>query len=93
MEELFEVSQWTGGSINEPVRLPDNSEKTLNITEEQKQQLSEYIKGAKLDMYYPEQLDSMFREEYSGVLNGEKEIDECTDVLENRCIIYLSEKE
>ena len=51
-----------------------------------------YIKSIKFYPYYDKQIDSIIKEEYESVLDGEKSVDECVNILNSRIGIYLSEK-
>lgn len=88
----YETSSYTSGSIREVYQSVYNEGEEFTMTDEAIDETLSYIKSVKFYPYYDKQIDSIIKEEYQSVLEGEKSIDECVNILNSRIGIYLSEK-
>ena len=80
-------------ALRKPQQLPYPENNTeVTISDETVQKTVDYIMSIEFDPYYDTQVENIIREEYTAVLAGEKTIDECIEILENRISIYLSER-
>lgn len=64
---------------------------TFSMSQEQIDQFLSYLDNVTFEPYYNTMLDDIIKEEYTTVLNGEKSVDECVDMLNSRIGLYLSE--
>jgi hypothetical protein len=88
----YETKSYIGGSIRETFQSIYNEGEEFTMTDEAIGNLIDYIKEVKFYPYYDNQIDSIIKEEYQSVLEGEKSIEECVDILNSRINIFLSEK-
>ena len=85
----------TGGKSNEmktvvsPFECPDGSEITLS--DEQLRQLADFLSSVKIDPFVNPAMEQIIKEESDYVFEGERSIQQCVDILQNRIGIYLSE--
>ncbi|MBE6856114.1 MAG: extracellular solute-binding protein [Ruminococcus sp.] len=80
-------------ALRKPQQLPYPEQgKLVTISDETVQKTLDYIKSIRFEPYYASEAEAIVCEEYHAVLAGEKTLDECVEVLENRISIYLSEK-
>lgn len=91
MNELFDLSENIENSINAPVTLPDGSE--MKLSEEQNNQLKNFIENVKIEPFVNTYIEQIIKEESDYVFDGNRSIDECVNILQNRFELYLSEKQ
>jgi hypothetical protein len=91
INELFDLSENIENSINAPVTLPDGSE--MKLSEEQNNQLKNFIENVKIEPFVNTYIEHIIKEESDYVFDGNRSIDECVNILQNRFELYLSEKQ
>lgn len=80
-------------ALRKPQQMPYPEDgKLITISDETVQKTLDYIKSIRFEPYYASQAEAIICEEYKSVLAGEKTLDECVEILENRISIYLSEQ-
>lgn len=89
VENLLELSEYNGRSINADITLPDGS--TMKLTEEQKQQFVDFLDNLVIDPFVNTAMEQIIKQESDYVFEGERSIDECVNNLQNRFELYLSE--
>ncbi len=62
------------------------------FTDEQLTELVNYISSIKVEPYYSPGIESIIKEEYSAVLDGDRSPQDCADILQNRISIYFAEQ-
>lgn len=62
------------------------------LPQEYKDRLRDYIFNVKFDIYFPDELMYMVREEYEPVLAGERTPEQAAEILDSRISTFLSEK-
>ena len=78
-------------SVNAAVTLNDGS--TDSLSAEQKQQFADFITSVEIDPFVNTLMETIIKEESDYVFEGERSVDECVDILQNRFELYLSETE
>ena len=78
-------------SVNAAVTLNDGS--TDSLSAEQKQQFVDFITSVEIDPFVNTLMENIIKEESDYVFEGERSVDECVDILQNRIELYLSETE
>lgn len=76
-------------SINSAVELPDGTE--LKLSDEQKQQLEYFLNNLEIDPFVNNNMEQIIKEESDYVFEGERSTEQCSDILQNRIGLYLSE--
>lgn len=89
----YDLSEWNGGSIREKQEFPYGSGQIMQMSDEAIQQLADYVSTVDFEPYFDSQLNSIVKEEYRAVLEGESTPQEGAQMLQNRISIYLSERE
>ena len=70
---------------------PDGSEKSLS--DAQIQQLSDFLSRLKIDPFVDPSMEHIIKEESDYVFEGERSVQQCVEILQNRIGLYLSETE
>ena len=78
-------------SVNKQVGLNEYEQVDLKISEEQKQQLYDYINRIKIDPFVNKNIEQIIKEESDYVFNGERTIDEFVNIIKSRIGLYMSE--
>ncbi|MBR5684099.1 MAG: extracellular solute-binding protein [Ruminococcus sp.] len=76
-------------SINSAVELPDGTE--LKLSAEQKKQLEDFLNELEIDPFVNRNMEQIIKEESDYVFEGERSVEQCVDILQNRIGLYLSE--
>ena len=89
IQDDLKVSKYTQTSINCPINIGDEE---VQMPEEKIQQVLDYIRNIDFDPYQANaEISSIIRQEFWKFLNNEITAQECSDTLNNRISLYLSE--
>lgn len=89
VQDDLKTSKYTQTSINCPVNI--NGEE-VQMPEEKIQKVMDYIRNITFEPYNQNtEINNIVRQEFSRFLNKEISAQECTDILNNRLSLYLSE--
>lgn len=89
VQDDLKISKYTQSSINCPVNICGEE---VQMPEEKIQEVIEYIKNINFNPYeLDKEINDIIRQEFWKFLEGEVSPQECTNTLDNRISLYLSE--
>lgn len=90
VKKLCDTSPYVNNSIRQSFDYP-NSDEQFRLTDDEVNQLAEYIGTVRLEPYSNPQIEDIIKEECDAVFAGERTSEECAELLDNRIGLYLSE--